>query len=416
MNSEESLNITRLLLKFHREELTEEENQYLINWSKENESNNQIYNRCLEEREISNQLKDPIPINDKILWSKVLKGVDFKQQGVRYRWVYLRNMAAAAIVVLFVGAAFYLMRSTKPASQGKIQSPTEIAKDIAPGGNRAILVLSDGSKVDLESSTNGLISKQGNSSVSKLSNGQLAYKKLSTEKPSTIVFNSLTTPKGGTYELLLPDGSKVWLNSSSSIRYPTSFWGKTRDVEISGEAYLEIARNPGMPFSVKTSGQLVEVLGTAFNINSYPNEPIERTTLVSGSIKISIVGSGRTQRVKYPSNPIILKPGQESQISQTRPIDTLGYSRKKIIVLKDVDMDATTAWKNGEFEFAKADLDYVMRQLERWYDIQVTYKSLPNIRLSGTISRNVALSSVLKMLELNGVKFSVAGNKISITN
>jgi transmembrane sensor len=221
----------------------------------------------------------------------------------------------------------------------------------------------------------------------------LSYNTLK-NKSSEVVYNTISTPRGGQYQLMLADGSKVWLNAASSLRFPASFVGKERKVELLGEAYFEVAKNAKMPFKVKVNGMEVEVLGTHFNINSYENESTIRTTLLEGSVKINKNNSSS-----------LLKPGQQAQMNKAGEIK----------IINDADVEEAIAWKEGKFQFDRADIHDIMRQLTRWYDVDVEYKGTVSSHFGGTISRDVNLSQVLNMLHLTGeVKFQVEDRKVVV--
>jgi len=310
--------------------------------------------------------------------------------------------AAAALILVY--AAYYFNRpAPAPIAAAPAEQP---GQDRVPGGNIAVLTLSDGSAIALDSAQNGVLAQQGNTKISKLSNGQLAYNAL-TEKPTTILYNTLTTPRGGQYQLTLPDGSAVWLNAASSIRYPTAFSGKERTVSITGEAYFEIAKNPSMPFHVilpSSSGgrpeeggwrdREIEVLGTHFNVNAYADENTLKATLLEGSIRLISNGMGSK-----------LEPGQQGQLTNS------GH----IAVIKDVDMEEAVAWKNGRFNFDNADITSVMRQLARWYDVEVVFEGkIPTEKFEGEIPRSSKMSEVFKILELSNVHFKVENKKVTV--
>jgi ferric-dicitrate binding protein FerR (iron transport regulator) len=207
--------------------------------------------------------------------------------------------------------------------------------------------------------------------------------------------NTLTTPRGGQYEVMLPDGTKVWLNSASSLTYPVTFAGKERRVELTGEAYFEVAKNTSSPFFVKTSGQTVKVLGTHFNINSYEDEKCVKTTLLEGSVVIT--SDGNKQAVN-------LKPGQQS-VNKAASFD----------VINEADIDEAVAWKNGKFLFRNTDLQTVMRQLSRWYDVDVEYQgTIAERHYRGRISRNVPVSQVFEILKTSGINFIINGRTIIV--
>jgi len=318
--------------------------------------------------------------------------------------------AAAILVVLGAGSYLAYLNRPNPAVTTAQTQSERFKNDVAPGGNKAVLTLSGGQQIILDSAANGVLSQQGNSQVQKLANGQLSYTVI-TERPTTALYNTLTTPPGGVYQLILPDGSKVWLNSESSIKYPVFFAGKERKVEISGEAYFEVLKDASKPFKVKINGSVeVEVLGTSFNINSYEDEPTIRTTLLEGSVSVReepIVGvNTNTNKLS-----VVLKPGQQAQM-------VVGdNSNNGVRVVGAVDVDAVVAWKNGLFRFKGAELGAVMRQIARWYDVDVEYQGkLPDYPLVGNIPRNVPVSEILKLLELTGVvHFTIEGKKVTVT-
>jgi len=301
--------------------------------------------------------------------------------------------AAAAIIICMLSVSLYFLFKPQPARQiSKTENIKTPANDVAPGGNKAILTLANGRSIILDSAANGTLTTQGNSKILKL-NGMLSYNTLK-NKSSEVLYNTISTPRGGQYELMLSDGSKVWLNAASSLRFPASFVGKERKVELLGEAYFEVAKNATMPFKVKVHGMEVEVLGTHFNINSYDNESMIRTTLLEGSVKINKNNSSS-----------LLKPGQQAQMNKAGEIK----------IINNVDVEEAIAWKEGKFQFDKADIHDIMRQLARWYDVDVEYKGTVSSHFGGTISRDVNLSQVLNMLHLTGeVNFQIQDKKVVV--
>ena len=302
-------------------------------------------------------------------------------------------MAVAASIILLLSAGTYLWINHR--SEIATTAPSK-KNDLSPGLDGAILTLADGRQIVLDSIHNGTLATQGNVSVTKLSNGQLAYH-ASNEGSGTILYNTLTTPKGRKTSLLLADGTKVWLNAASSLRYPASFAGKERSVEITGEAYFEVAKNAAMPFVVKKTGTdyRIRVLGTSFNVNAYDDEEAITTTLLEGSVKIQKGMNGNA-----------LRPGQQALVAN---------GNDKIEILPDANIAQVMAWKNGIFRFDRADIHTVMRQIARWYDVEVEYKGNITQHFGGTISRDVNVSQVFKMLEMTGaVKFTIEGRKIEV--
>ncbi|HEY4338273.1 MAG TPA: FecR domain-containing protein [Puia sp.] len=319
------------------------------------------------------------------------------QPAVRRLWP--RFVMAASVLLILAGGAWWGLHRNPVAPAIVAAHPPKPA-DVAPGGNRATLTLADGRQINLDSSAIGVLASQGNMQVSKLSDGQLAYHKASEEKPQSPAYNVLSTPRAGQFSLTLPDGSRVWLNNASSLRYPIAFTGAHREVELSGEAYFEVAKDATRPFFVHTTGgpagpATIEVLGTAFNIMAYNDESSERATLVDGSI-----------RYIHAGNSTLLKPEEQSVLDADGSLKTLQH----------VDVDEITAWKNGYFHFDHASLETTMRQIARWYDISVEYQgTIPPQQFVGKIQRNMPLSNLLKGLSGEHIHFSVEDRKVVVT-
>jgi ferric-dicitrate binding protein FerR (iron transport regulator) len=308
---------------------------------------------------------------------------------VNRRWAWM----AAAVCIIIAGAiAVYVMNKKKAVPEVAKTAPAQ--NDVQPGGNKAILTLANGQQIVLDSAANGNLAQQGGAQVVK-EEGSLRYEAGST-KPET-AWNMLSTPRGGQYKLVLPDGSKVWLNAASSIRYPAVFTGNERSVEITGEVYFEVTKNQHKPFRVHFPNGEVEVLGTHFNINAYDDEASSKTTLLEGKVKVSSVVNSEWS---------IIKPGEQAITSSNSPL-TIDHSP---------DLDQVTAWTNGLFIFRNQDIETIMRQISRWYDVQITYdRRVKNEKMVATISRSVPVSKVLHLLELTGlVHFKIEGKKILV--
>jgi transmembrane sensor len=312
------------------------------------------------------------------------------------RWLY-RIVAAASVLILLSAGTYFLFfhKPTKEISQAK--NIPQLKNDVAaPTGAKTTLTLANGSTIILDSAQNGALADQGNSRVQKLNSSQLAYNTLN-EKPTEIVYNTLTTAKGGQTMVVLADGTKVWLNALSSLKFPTAFAGENREVELKGEGYFEVSKNARMPFYVKVNDVRVKVLGTHFNIMAYDDENVIKTTLLEGSVKI-------TKDTKEK----ILKPGEQATVDKTNG---------NVQVKTDEDADEAIAWKNGFFEFSRLDMQGIMRQVSRWYDVEVSYdqKVNTNRTFSAIVSRSSNLSVVMKIMEQANIHFKVEGNKIIIT-
>jgi transmembrane sensor len=309
-------------------------------------------------------------------------------------------MVAAAVLACLVAGTYlavtYNRQQHVPSgiSQQKVAPDRHSGEDIAPGGNKAVLTLADGSTIVLDDAHNGTVAQQGKTKISKL-DGRLAYNS-SSGGTEEVLFNSVITPRGGEYQVMLPDGSEVWLNAASSIRFPTVFKGPERRVEITGEAYFEVAKNAAVPFIVNVNSSEVKVMGTHFNIMAYKDEGSVRTTLLEGSVQFNHEGS-----------TTILKPGQQSR-------STPG---EEIQVLNHIDPDDAVAWKNGMFHFNKTDVESMMRQLARWYDIEVIFASGYKTRdkFIADIPRNTNLSQALQALELTDkINFEIKGKTVTV--
>lgn len=300
---------------------------------------------------------------------------------------------AAAILILICCAGAWYFLSHEPARElANLTDTTHYKNDVAPGNNKAVLTLGDGSTLTLDSAGKQVI-RQGNTAIQQ-QNGLLQYSNSGAN--TGISYNILTTPRGGKFRILLPDGTGVWLNAASSIRYPVAFTGKERRVEITGEAYFEVAQHAAMPFIVSVNNKAeVEVLGTHFNINAYQDEAAINTTLLEGKVRVS---AGALPGA-------VLQPGQQASLNATGAMK----------VLNDVDTMQIIAWKDGWFEFHMATLPDVMRQLSRWYDVDVSYPAnIPDRAFEGRMQQDLTLTQVLKILERYQVHFHVEGRKITV--
>ncbi len=306
-----------------------------------------------------------------------------------------RKIGIAAVILLFAytGAHFYFYQPQKQFK--KVVQKLPLHNDVLPGGNKAVLTLANGKKIILDNANTGVLAKQGSTDIDKTKDGQIIYKAFNHgQNDQNITLNTVSTPRGGQYQVVLSDGSKVWLNAASSLRFPAVFKGKTREVEITGEAYFEVAKNAAMPFVVKTGRFVVEVLGTHFNIMAYNNESFIKTTLLEGAVK-----------VRSGTSINFLKPGQQALLN--------AQGQTKII--EDVDVDDETAWKNGLFQFKDAGIETVMRQAERWYNVTISYEGkIPVKQFTGRISRDVKVSELLNMLKYFGVNFRIDGKNITV--
>ena len=306
---------------------------------------------------------------------------------------YSRLAAAALLFITISGVYFWYRPGSPPTQVAEINHASFVAKKtVVPGGNKAVLTLADGSTITLDSTTKGALTTQGNVRIVKLNTATLAYKPGAREEEK-VAYNTLSTPDGGQYQLILPDGTKVWLNASSSIHFPTAFSGKERDVSVTGEVYFEVAKNTAMPFKITVRDMEVQVFGTHFNIMAYDDESAIKTTLLEGSVKITKGGFDK-----------MLVPGQQSMINE-----------RGDIIVADADIEEVMAWKNGWFQFNAYDIKTVMRQIARWYDVEIVYEGkVPSGHFSGLVSRSNDISQVLKIMQAAGVRFKIDGRKLMV--
>lgn len=332
------------------------------------------------------------PVDEERLRHSLMKVLDAdkpKSRPVRVLKMPWLRYAAAVILIAGAGTYVWLTNTNRP-KPAVVNVPAPV-NDIAPGGQKAVLTLADGSTILLDSAANGRLATQQGSQVMK-KDGQLIYTSPGGEQ-GVLTYNTLRTPRGGMYQLSLPDGTKVWLNAASSISYPVAFSGKERVVSMTGEAYFEVAPHAQMPFRVKVNEtNSVEVLGTHFNVKAYTEEELISTTLLEGAVRIASNGK-----------KVTLKPGQQAQASvQQLSVKALGRN----------GISEAMAWKEGRFNFQDVNLQEIMRQLSRWYDIEVVYeKGIPDLEFIGGMERSLPLSEVLKGLRMSGVNFRLENGK-----
>jgi transmembrane sensor len=307
-----------------------------------------------------------------------------------YYWRYM-SVAAAVLVVIFAG--ILLLKKNKPNNAVLMAVFKRQTNHLPPGGNRATLILSNGISINLSGIKNGTLASESGVVINKNADGRITYAHGKSNAKSANAFNTVFTPRGGQYQLILSDGTKVWLNSASSLKYPVSFTAAKREVELSGEAYFEVAHNQHKPFVVISNGQTVEVLGTHFNINAYMDEQATKTTLLQGSVKVLTNGV---------SNKI--KPGEQAMLKNGK------------LMVSEVDMDEAIAWKNGFFYFKDDDIKTVMRQLSRWYDVEIKYEGqMPERQFSGQMNKNIDASQLMHVLSIEKIHYRLEDRTIVIT-
>lgn len=334
--------------------------------------------------------------HEQLLFSRIQKEIELTKQRKLYPlWL---KIAAAVIITVSAGLIFYQINS----NSNKNQEIT-YANDVAPGTNGATLTLSNGRKISIGQMKAGTIAELSGISITKNATGEIVYSVVNMRKISSkdTITNTFATSNGQQSQLILPDGTKVWLNASSSLRFPSSFFRcDHRNVQLSGEAYFEVSKDKAHPFIVKTAQQEVEVLGTHFNINAYKDEPVTKTTLFEGSVRI------KTSNAQFKDQTVILKPNEQAIASKNDKVS-----------VNHADQDMAVAWKDGEFRFRQESLESIMKKISRWYDVEVIYEdqSVKKELFGGTMSRFGKVSEVLKMLELTGsVHFKIEGRRIIV--
>jgi transmembrane sensor len=380
--------ISYLVEQFFRHSCTEAEKLELANWI-EQSATDAALKEVLEDawQKYEPDTEMPPAATDRVL-AKLFPAetiaVPIRKMPHRSRWW------AAAAVLLLAGSATWYWKTTPPPAPPVVK----VQPGAMPGGNKAVLILANGSTITLDSAQNGALALQGGTQVSKLANGQLAYTTGNTNTKE-VLYNTIATPRGGQYQITLPDGTKVWMNAASSLRFPAAFTGSQREVELTGEAYFEVAQAANMPFQITVKGMKIAVLGTSFNVNAYDDESSIRTTLVSGSVKL--MKATTTQ---------LLRPGQQAQLN------TQGNWQVATVA----DMESVLAWKNGRFQFEEAEIAQVMRQIARWYNVEIVYQgAIIKQHFNGGISRDVPLSKVFKMLEATGAAhFTLENGKVIV--
>lgn len=400
--------------------------QYLIQQYLDNKISRDEFEYLLKNIESRNDLSDLLPVlqskwdessemsaGDKIEWDTkfetMMEELGTKESPViklpnsRFRKIY--QLAAASIILFIILGGVYFLIYNFNKQEIPDQALAKVVKaDVEPGSNGAILILSDGKQIVLDSTGSGTLAIENNTHIIK-KEGQVAYQ--SSEKISNVpvAFNTMVTPRGKEYQLILPDGSKVWLNAASSITFPTAFTEKERKVSISGEAYFEVVpmnKHNGkgtVPFLVtinSNNGESteIEVLGTHFNVNAYDDEIALKTTLLEGAV-----------RVNKGLKTSFLNPGQQAQV----------FDNGEIKLIRNANVSEAVAWKNGRFDCSNMDIEMIMRQVARWYDVEIEYASNIKERYTVNMLRNIPVSNLLKFLELSGgVSFKIEGKKITV--
>lgn len=386
-----------LLKRYSLGTCTEEERQWVESWY--NERRNNIYNPLTNEEEL---------LAGERIYGNVMSVLTFEnRKNVVPLWRQPRVWWVAAGTILLMATAGYFAMNNKAVITKTAEVTKPIVQPMAvPGGNKAVLTLADGSSIVLDSAANGALSQQGATTIMKKQDGELVYKTDGKTGEQAIAWNAISTPRGGQYQVVLPDGTKVWLNAVTVLRFPASFAGNERVVQLTGEAYFEVAplqlsSGQKMPFKISILPQLggqegaqIEVLGTHFNVKAYNDEAAIKTTLLEGAVKMS--GS---------KGQYLMKPGQQARVGRDG----------RMWLDENADVDEAVAWKNGRFQFNEADVEAVMRDIARWYDVTIEYAGkVPAEKFEGEIPRNSSITEVFKILELSNVHCKIEGKKITV--
>ncbi|QEM07176.1 FecR family protein [Mucilaginibacter rubeus] len=385
------------LEKFSKNEHTEQEHELFTKWLK-SIPEEELAPLLEEYGHFFKELADHEPMQHPELLSKIdarlddLEADDNRNTSIQSKLSLRKVIAVAAAILLFLTVGIYIR---------KVSDKQQMAKNgasfnkISPGGNKAMLTLANGSKIILETAKKGLLANQRNSTVDKTADGKLVYnasnKQVNNQEPSS-EYNTISTPNGGQYQVVLPDGTHVWLNAASSLKFPVAFAGKERNVELSGEAYFEVAKNKTMPFRVTVNHSVVEVLGTHFNIMGYTDEKSTNTTLLEGSVKVI---SGKDQK--------LIAPGEQARVNES-------------IQVSKVNAAQAIEWKNGNFNFAHENIETIMRKVARWYNVSIQYQGpATHEGFVGTVPRSENITEVLNALELTGlVHFKIVERRVIV--
>ena len=414
MGEEEAARVAYLIAGYIRHTLTEKEHDELDEWITASDENLKLFEELTDPDTIQEGLNKMSKIDVDGARERVKSRIKFtdSKAGAKRRWV---PMGIAASVILLAGLVIFSMRTKKP-----VTKHDEAKNIIQPGGNYATLTLADGRTVNLYKMKNGLIDSANGNEVIKTADGQISYESgtITTKK-----YHTLSTPVGGQYSVTLPDGSRVWLNSSSSLRYPVGFARGERVVQLTGEGYFEITNltpNPSpqsgegdkkVLFIVEVNGARVEVLGTHFNVNSYEDEDGVRTTLIEGRVRVSSRGDGKTGSLEVgktgnrEDDMVVLSAGEQARVDKSGAIT----------VLKNINTDEAIAWKDGLFMFKDAPIETIMRQVARWYGVEVVYETKPDHHFNATIKRGEPIEKLLGFLaETRRVRFRVEGKRVIV--
>lgn len=395
MNNE--LRIAELIINYRNNKLSPEERIELENWISSAPENDRLFRKWTNSDAVTQEYMSSAGAHTEI-WRRIKPHLNEKQKSRSARISTFIYWAAAACIVAAISFGIYVWIS--PQGTGDKRSfSNRYQNDIAPGSEKAILTLADGRRINLQDAANGVIADQNGAKITK-EGGVISYQVNGEDLTSLI--NQINVPKKGFFKVILPDGTAVWLNSDTELIYPAAFNDQKRIVKLKGEAYFEVAHvtrsdKSRVPFIVETANSDIEVLGTHFNIMAYGDEPSTNTTLLEGLVV-----------VRSKNEKVLLNPGQQTQVNN---------STNQLGVKPNVDLAKVVAWKNGLFNFDNQDLSFIMRQISRWYNVDIQYKAKTSEKFFGTFDRNMQLSEMLDALETTGlVSFEITGNTIIVMN
>jgi transmembrane sensor len=385
---------SELIFKYLKGELSDPEQTELDSWIEESDANRALFSELTNPAHLNVALNELYQKDKKSAYRRLSRRLFPKKFNVLKLSPVIFRYVAAAVVLGLIATVIYVYTIQKPNKKGPQEyAGKEEVQDILPGGNHAVLTRSDGKHIVLDSIGVGTLLNDGDAKIIKSQDGQIVYQ-AAEKAPAEVGFNSVSTPASAQFQVILPDGSKVWLNALSRLDYPTAFTGNVRKVSLSGEGYFDVARDKSKPFHVNVDGMDVQVTGTEFNINAYKDEALVKSTLFEGGVKIT------RDEISFE-----LSPGQQLQVDP----------RTKQVKVKDADLEAVSAWKNGVFYLNNVDIATLMRQAARWYDIEIEYPNgIPMVNLIGEIDRNTNLSELMKVLNETGIKTRLDGRTLSV--
>lgn len=390
--------INELIIKFLNGTLDNNERIILEEWINASETNKKTFENLTNKKWVTTELGKIYDFDDNAGWDTIATSLNPQERGSFTRQYWYKWVAAAVILIgLGTGYWSYLLKNPNDGFDKNLTQEQRFGKDVkAPASNKAILTLADGTKIVLEDASEGKLVTQGDVEVTKTEDGQIIYK--GKKENNVASENTLFVPKGSKpVRLVLADETEVWLNTGSSLTYPSKFVGVDRKVKMTGEVFFDVAKNAAMPFKVMANGIETRALGTQFNINAYADEPMSKITLIEGSIKVE------RKKSNNETDNMIVKPGQQ----------VVGGNHLKLT--DNVNLDEVMAWKNGQFYFEGTNIKTIMGQISKYYDVDIEFKD--NIKYSFVmkIDRKVPVSELLKIMEMTDlVRFKIDGNKITV--